>query len=443
MNNSMIYDQINTLLHTYYSQTKLSAHFLTPTELDTLSGTLSPCAFCELIHSTPKGKLQCYRQKKAAAQNSVLTNSWQIFACHAGLAEWVVPVYSDNIIQGFIFSGFVCNENSGQQSLEDQFAIYNEKFQISHEAFSKALDSLMCISKNNAEPYAQLLQSLVQINGFAKVQTIQTMTATETPDDVIGFQQEFDVLQELPKTHPLSYYIDDSKTDPGAQLLFWRTIETKAGTVFNLVMSGHMLEGHSIYDEIMQLAYDEETLEYAKTSAEMLFHIILLKYYSKDFFNTRFYKLVFDTINQLKKADSIAKIREHMSASYKQLYLFYNTKEALSNDFTISKVILKYLEENYSKPIKIEDIGTYLYMSPAYLSRLFKSETSITIKQALTNIRMRHAQNLLINTSMSVKDIGYSVGYQNDLRGFYKMFNKHFGMTCSQMRKNNFYISEI
>lgn len=64
------------------------------------------------------------------------------------------------------------------------------------------------------------------------------MTATETPDDVIGFQQEFDVLQELPKTHPLSYYIDDSKTDPGAQLLFWRTIETKAGTVFNLVMSG-------------------------------------------------------------------------------------------------------------------------------------------------------------------------------------------------------------
>lgn len=137
-------------------------------------------------------------------------------------------------------------------------------------------------------------------------------------------------------------------------------------------MSGHMLEGHSAYDEIMQLAYDEETLEYAKTSAEMLFHIILLKYYSKDFFNTRFYKLVFDTINQLKKASSISQIREHMSASYKQLYLFYNTKDALSNDFTISKVILKYLEENYSKPLKIEDIGTYLYMSPAYLKPLIQ-----------------------------------------------------------------------
>ena len=168
----------------------------------------------------------------------------------------------------------------------------------------------------------------------------------------------------------------------------------------------------------MQLAYDEETLEYAKTSAEMLFHIILLKYYSKDFFNTRFYKLVFDTINQLKKASSISQIREHMSASYKQRYLFFIIRKMrFSNDFTISKVILKYLEENYSKPLKIEDIGTYLYMSPAYLSRLFKSETGITIKQSLTNIRMRHAQNLLINTTMSVKDIGYSVGYQNDLRG--------------------------
>ena len=443
MGNSFISEKITSLLQTYHSDTGLSSQFLTSLQLEDLSGSLPPCAFCMLMHSDPTGKLQCYRQKKAASQNAALTNTWQIFACHAGLAEWVVPVYSKDDLQGFIFSGFVCNENSGKQSLEDQYAIFNEKYHITHTDFLESLDSLTCISKNNAEPYAQLLQSLVQINGLAKAVPISYKTVTETPEDVIGFQKEFDNLQEIPKAHPLSYYIDNSKTDPGVQLLFWRTIETKAGTIFNLVMSGHMLEGHSAYDEIMQLAYDEETLEYAKTSAEMLFHIILLKYYSKDFFNTRFYKLVFDTINQLKKASSISQIREHMSASYKQLYLFYNTKDALSNDFTISKVILKYLEENYSKPLKIEDIGTYLYMSPAYLSRLFKSETGITIKQSLTNIRMRHAQNLLINTTMSVKDIGYSVGYQNDLRGFYKMFNKHFGMTCSQMRKNNFYISEI
>ena len=117
MNNSFISEKIASLLQTYHSETGLSSQFLTSSQLDDLSGSLPPCAFCTLMHSDPTGKLQCYRQKKAAAQNAALTNTWQIFACHAGLAEWVVPVYSKDDLQGFIFSGFVCNENSGKQSL--------------------------------------------------------------------------------------------------------------------------------------------------------------------------------------------------------------------------------------------------------------------------------------------------------------------------------------
>lgn len=98
-----------------------------------------------------------------------------------GLAEWVVPVYSKDDLQGFIFSGFVCNENSGKQSLEDQYAIFNEKYHITHTDFLESLDSLTCISKNNAEPYAQLLQSLVQINGYAKAVPISLQDSYRKP----------------------------------------------------------------------------------------------------------------------------------------------------------------------------------------------------------------------------------------------------------------------
>lgn len=83
MGNSFISEKITSLLQTYHSETGLSSQFLTSLQLDDLSGSLPPCAFCMLMHSDPTGKLQCYRQKKAASQNAALTNTWQIFACHA------------------------------------------------------------------------------------------------------------------------------------------------------------------------------------------------------------------------------------------------------------------------------------------------------------------------------------------------------------------------
>ena len=96
---------------------------------------------------------------------------------------------------------------------------------------------------------------------------------------------------------------------------------------------------------------------------------------------------------------------------------------------------MNYLEKHYAEDIKISDIEKITYMSSSYVSRLFKKETSLTIKACLINIRMRHAQELIVNTNMMIKDVVEAVGYP-DIRGFYKMFLKHFGVTCSEMRRS-------
>ena len=57
----------------------------------------------------------------------------------------------------------------------------------------------------------------------------------------------------------------------------------------------------------------------------------------------------------------------------------------------------------------------------------------IVMEWALNQIRMRHAQELLVQTRMPVAEISRAVGYR-DTRGFYKMFTKHFGITCTEMR---------
>ncbi len=124
-----------------------------------------------------------------------------------------------------------------------------------------------------------------------------------------------------------------------------------------------------------------------------------------------------------------------MDIAFGNMYEFYNVDYGNPGIKTVSPPIVKYLEENYARDIKIQEIENLVYMSPAYASRLFKKETSFSIQSCLINIRMKHAQDLLISTDMPIKDIAMAVGY-SDIRGFYKMFAKYFGVTCSEMREN-------
>lgn len=173
---------------------------------------------------------------------------------------------------------------------------------------------------------------------------------------------------------------------------------------------------------------------YAKAAAEML-HIICLKFYNKDLYDTRFYRLNFEMANKLMAASSIEEVESISDEAFRSIFLFFNVEGNHGERKTISPLIIKYLEENYKNEIKISNIEKITYMTSAYASRLFKKETSLTIKTCLINIRMKHAQELLLNTDMPIKDIAAEVGY-TDIRGFYKMFSQHFGITCSEMREN-------
>ena len=126
-------------------------------------------------------------------------------------------------------------------------------------------------------------------------------------------------------------------------------------------------------------------------------------------------------------------IRTVMNAGFDEMYGFYNTGDSGPVGNRAVQDIMDFLEKNYARDIRVTDVAAAVFLSPEYASRMFKKETSFTIKWCLNQIRMRHAQELLLQTRLPVAEISRAVGY-HDPRGFYKMFAKHFGMTCSEMR---------
>lgn len=95
----------------------------------------------------------------------------------------------------------------------------------------------------------------------------------------------------------------------------------------------------------------------------------------------------------------------------------------------------EYIEANYAQNITLDSISGLIYMNPSYFSTFFKKHTNQNYKQYLTEVRMKHARQMLLHTDLMVYEIAEKVGY-NSARLFSDMFRKHFGQIPQQFRQS-------
>lgn len=88
--------------------------------------------------------------------------------------------------------------------------------------------------------------------------------------------------------------------------------------------------------------------------------------------------------------------------------------------------IISYINDRYASNISLEKIAKNMYLSPVYISRIFKEETGDSPINYLINVRLNKARALLSEGRLSISAIAKTVGYQ-DAYYFSKLYKKHFG----------------
>ena len=73
-------------------------------------------------------------------------------------------------------------------------------------------------------------------------------------------------------------------------------------------------------------------------------------------------------------------------------------------------------------------------LSVSRLSRLFKSETGVELAAAVRTARLRHAAEMLVLSTRSVKQIADAVGFRSTSH-FIARFRREFGTTPRQYRR--------
>lgn len=179
--------------------------------------------------------------------------------------------------------------------------------------------------------------------------------------------------------------------------------------------------------------------EYGKTWIDLnLFNTFMLIPLEN---RAEFDEILFNIMKEQNSDDPFAKCMKKMYFQQLIISLFrYNCVGNLIGrpndkiaDLSIDDA-MKYINNNYQYPITLTSLAKLLNLNSSYLSLKFKSINGIGFKEYLNNVRIGHAEKLLIETKKSITDIALECGFESS-NYFGDIFRKRNGVSPSEYRK--------
>lgn len=99
--------------------------------------------------------------------------------------------------------------------------------------------------------------------------------------------------------------------------------------------------------------------------------------------------------------------------------------------------VFSFIDKSFKENLTLQDMASVINVSPVYFANSFKKAFGISPKQYLLNKRLAYAQQLLLETDLSVKEIAYEVGFDNQ-NYFSEYFASKIGVSALKYRKRAF-----
>ena len=100
----------------------------------------------------------------------------------------------------------------------------------------------------------------------------------------------------------------------------------------------------------------------------------------------------------------------------------------------VAEQIIRYLNQNYAKPLNSRMITELFEVNYDYINRVVAQLTGYTIFSYLNALRINNAKQLIATTDLPFSEVAYLVGIE-DRYYFSKLFRKMTGMTPTEYYK--------
>ncbi len=154
--------------------------------------------------------------------------------------------------------------------------------------------------------------------------------------------------------------------------------------------------------------------------------IELNKYFGKDMI----------TLESISRFDSMEELKNWMTNILKSIIEIRSKRVVVSG--SIIKQVIEYINDNYNKNITLALLSEIFYLSPQYISQLFKKKKGISYQGYVTQVRMEKAKELLLLTDSKIYEVSQKVGYHN-IKHFRKTFERYAGVNPSEYKNRKLF----
>jgi AraC family transcriptional regulator len=97
--------------------------------------------------------------------------------------------------------------------------------------------------------------------------------------------------------------------------------------------------------------------------------------------------------------------------------------------------VITYINQSIYEPLLLSRLAAYAGYSPFHFTRIFKERMGLPPLYYVSSLRLQRAKELLLNTNLSIRDIGLEIGQQS-LGTFTTRFTERVGVTPSEFRNS-------
>ncbi|SET22334.1 AraC family transcriptional regulator [[Clostridium] polysaccharolyticum] len=155
---------------------------------------------------------------------------------------------------------------------------------------------------------------------------------------------------------------------------------------------------------------------------------------------------IFDEITKQNASSDAYKGVEMLIGIYQFLIAFSRYIEVHAQSMLVSSKLLNtetiqkihgacsYITKNCTNALTLDSVSNFAGFSPYYFSRTFKQVTGFAFTEYLSIQRIRHAQQLLSDTALSITEIAFQSGFKS-IPTFNRAFKQFEGYSPSEFKE--------
>jgi AraC-like DNA-binding protein len=97
--------------------------------------------------------------------------------------------------------------------------------------------------------------------------------------------------------------------------------------------------------------------------------------------------------------------------------------------------VIFYINKHFHEPLDLCILSNVAHLTPKYLSKRFLELSGIPLSQYLQEVRLHYARNLVMSTTLPLKQICAQSGFSTTAH-FSRCFRQKYGCSPSQMRRD-------